>query len=64
MANVNDWDEVVFNDLSEMELFWFTSELSYDNHAYRKLNMDGNVINTKTREETTISPKTKVFVRS
>ena len=57
--SVNEWDEVVFSDLPELELFWLSPGKQ---PAYRKLE-DGSIINTKTREESTFTGK-KVFVRS
>ena len=64
MANMTDWEEIVFDDLGEMELFWMKSGSSWGNHAYRKLDDAGNIMDTKTREETTISRKAKVYVRT
>ena len=62
-SNMNDWDEFVFSDLGEMEIFWLQPGVSFTNHAYRKLDMDGNVMNTKTRQESKLDRNTKVYVR-
>tara|TARA_Y100001963_G_C6736176_1_gene426538 strand:- start:459 stop:692 length:234 start_codon:yes stop_codon:yes gene_type:complete len=62
-SNMHEWDEVVFEDLGEMEIFWLKPGASYNNHAYRKLDMSGNVQNTKTREESSLNSKLKVYVR-
>ena len=57
--SVNEWDEVVFTDLPELELFWLSPAQA---PAYRKLT-NGKIQNTITREESDFSG-TKVFVRS
>ena len=58
---MSEWDEVVFDDLPEMELFWLKPGRQYP--AYRKMD-DGSIQNTKTREHSTLGAKIKVFVRS
>ena len=59
--NMHEYDEVVFEDLSEQEIFWKSPGKGT---AYRKLDMVGNVQDTQTREESVLKPKTKVYVRN
>ena len=58
-SNMNGWDEVVFTDLPELELFWLSPAQA---PAYRKLT-NGKIQNTITREESDFSGR-NVFVRS
>ena len=62
--NMHEWDEVVFGDLNEMELFWLNPGMHLSNPPHRKLDMEGNVMNTKTQQTSTIPSKTKVYVRT
>lgn len=44
-----DWDSMVFDDIDEGDLFWFTNiHSSNENHAYRKLS-DSTAQNTRNR---------------
>ena len=59
--NSDDWESFRLSDLEDNELFWLTQE-RVNNPAYRKLS-DSSALNTKTRQNHTLSPRDLVFVK-
>ena len=48
-VNSSDFDEMLFEDIQEGDLFWFNTDSDSNvNHAFRKIN-DEEAMDTKTR---------------
>ena len=60
-ANVPEYDDFVFSDLENDDLFWRTN-VGVDTQPHRKTGVN-EALNLKSREIVTIPPRTKVYVK-